>query len=156
MEYISISEYARLKGISKQAVYKRLNSTLSKYLLNVDGKKRLSIDVLSDFEKDNIEQVERLIKTKPSKPSKQVDALQDELTSVKRENERLTFQVEQLTAQLDETKRQLQDVYNNYADLTLRMSDLTSKMSEITLKTLEQKPSFLQRLFLPRNKKTEG
>ena len=47
-DYISISEYANLKGVSVSAVYKRLNTSLKPYLKMVDNKKMLKYQLLID------------------------------------------------------------------------------------------------------------
>ena len=46
-ELITISEYAKIKGISRQAVYKQLPTKLSKYVVMVDNKKYLQRAVLT-------------------------------------------------------------------------------------------------------------
>lgn len=57
--YISVSEYAALKGISKQAVYKQLNNKLKNFLIEVDGKKFLDLSVLTEEERKKVEAVEQ-------------------------------------------------------------------------------------------------
>lgn len=47
-EYLSVSQYAELKGISKQAVYKQLNNKLKPFLIVVDGKKYIDKAVLTE------------------------------------------------------------------------------------------------------------
>ena len=46
-ELISIAEYAEIKGITRQAVYKQLSTKLSKFVVMVDNKKYLQRAVLS-------------------------------------------------------------------------------------------------------------
>lgn len=58
-EYISVSQYAEAKGISKQAVYKQLNNKLKPFLKVVDGKKCLDISVLTEVEQPKVNQVEQ-------------------------------------------------------------------------------------------------
>lgn len=58
-EYISISEYAGIKGISKQAVYKQLNNKLKGFLIVVDKKKYIDIKALNEVEQQRINQVEQ-------------------------------------------------------------------------------------------------
>ena len=45
-DYISIAEYARRRGVSVSAVYKRLGGTLAKYIKIIDGKKCISLEAL--------------------------------------------------------------------------------------------------------------
>ena len=44
-DYITVSKYAEIKGISKQAVYKRLNNQLKDSLIMVDKQKCIKIDI---------------------------------------------------------------------------------------------------------------
>lgn len=52
--FISISEYAKLRGVSVAAVYKRLDGTLKPYTKTINGKKCISKRA---FELDGIQQV---------------------------------------------------------------------------------------------------
>lgn len=45
--FITIAEYAKRRGVSVAAVYKRLDGTLKEYVKEIDGKKFLSVDVLA-------------------------------------------------------------------------------------------------------------
>lgn len=58
-DYITVSQYAEIKGISKQAVYKQLNNQLKDSLILVDKKKCLKIEVLNEVEKQKLNQVEQ-------------------------------------------------------------------------------------------------
>lgn len=48
-EYISISEFAKRAGVSRQAIYKRLDNELSTYCQLVDNRKVLNIKGLEMF-----------------------------------------------------------------------------------------------------------
>lgn len=82
-EYISIAEYARLKGISKQAVYQQLNKRLKPFVETVDGKKVLSIKALEDITVKPIEStsLEALVKQLEAK-DKQIEALTNTIASL--------------------------------------------------------------------------
>ena len=54
--FISVSDYAKLRGVSVAAVYKRLGGSLKPYDKEIDGKKFLSVDVL---EAEGIKPVEK-------------------------------------------------------------------------------------------------
>ena len=58
-DYITISQYAEIKGISKQAVYKKLNNQLKDSLILIDNKKCLKIEVLDEVERQELNQVEQ-------------------------------------------------------------------------------------------------
>ena len=46
-EYLTIKEYATIRGVTVSSVYKRLNSTLKEYLVEVEGRKMLKYTVLA-------------------------------------------------------------------------------------------------------------
>lgn len=58
-DYITVSQYAEIKGISKQAVYKRLNNQLKDSLIIVDKQKCIKTEALSEEEKQGLNQVEQ-------------------------------------------------------------------------------------------------
>lgn len=53
-EYVSISEFAKRAGVSRQAVYSRLDKDLSRYCQVDNGKKTLNIKALALFEKEKM------------------------------------------------------------------------------------------------------
>jgi hypothetical protein len=57
--YITVSEYAALKGISKQAVYKQLNNKLQPFLIVVDGRKYIDRAALTEVENQKLNEVEQ-------------------------------------------------------------------------------------------------
>lgn len=74
-EYISVSQYAEAKGISKQAVYKQLNNKLKPFLKVVDGKKCLDISVLTEIEQPKVNQVEQPFNQVEQPLNNQVESL---------------------------------------------------------------------------------
>lgn len=52
--YITVSQYAALKGISKQAVYKQLNNKLKPFLIVFENQKYIDKAALSDIEKERL------------------------------------------------------------------------------------------------------
>lgn len=56
-KFLSISEFATARGVSKQAVYQQLNKRLKPFVQEIDGKKVLDIEALSAFEVQEVEQV---------------------------------------------------------------------------------------------------
>lgn len=45
-DYITVAEYAKIRGVSVSSVYKRLGGTLKQYYKVIDGKKCLSAKIL--------------------------------------------------------------------------------------------------------------
>lgn len=60
-QYLTISQYAEFKGITKQAVYKRLNNSLKKYLIEIDNQKFIDF---SAFGEEEINEVENFLNNK--------------------------------------------------------------------------------------------
>ena len=63
--FISVSDYAKLRGVSVAAVYKRLGGSLKPYYKEIDGKKFLSAQVLvEEGITPPVEEVEKPVKKK--------------------------------------------------------------------------------------------
>lgn len=58
-EYLTVSQYAEIKGISKQAVYQQLNKQLKEFSILVNGKKCVNISILTADELDKLKQLEQ-------------------------------------------------------------------------------------------------
>ena len=97
-EYISVSQYAEAKGISKQAVYKQLNNKLKPFLKVVDGKKCLDISVLTEIEQPKVNQVEQPLNNQvESLFAKQIEEKDKTIQSLLRQVENLQEQNGRLT-----------------------------------------------------------
>ena len=107
-ELISIGDYAALKGISKQAVYKQLNNKLKPFLIMVDNRKYISVAALSQEEQTKLKEVEQPSQPfqpqveQPSQPSptffeQQIAEKDKQIESLLRQIETLQGQNTQLT-----------------------------------------------------------
>ena len=106
--YITVSEYARIKGISKQAVYKQLNNRLKEFSTTFGGKHYISKSTLSEDElkavdKLNNQQFNNL--KQPYQPSfnlleKQIEEKDKQIESLLSQIDRLTEQNTNLTEAL--------------------------------------------------------
>ena len=56
-QYLSISEFAEIKGITPQAVYKQLNNKLKDFLIEVESKKYIKIEALSESELKKVDKL---------------------------------------------------------------------------------------------------
>lgn len=52
IEYLTVAEFAERAGVTKQAVYKRLNNQLQKYVIEQNGKKLIKSSALNDLYSD--------------------------------------------------------------------------------------------------------
>ena len=57
-EYITISQYAKIKGITTQAVYKQLKKSLQPFVVMVANKRYLDLSVLSDTERESLREID--------------------------------------------------------------------------------------------------
>lgn len=104
-EYLTVAEYAEIKGISKQAVYKQLNNKLNNYVETVEGKKCLKISILEENIQPystKVEQPIQPVSTKVEQPiqpfleaqikekDKTIDSLLRQIEALQKQNDRLT------------------------------------------------------------------
>lgn len=82
-EYLTISQFAKAAGVSRQAVYSRLTGDLTDYCQEVDKQKRIDIRALSLFSKNKTEQVSSNLTEQLSSCCQEVDRLKAELEAVK-------------------------------------------------------------------------
>ena len=68
-EYLSVSQYAELKGISKQAVYKQLNNKLKPFLIVVDGKKYIDRAVLTEDDNPQLNNRQPIVEQQVEQPT---------------------------------------------------------------------------------------
>lgn len=93
-DYLTIKEYADLRGVSVSSVYKRLNTTLQQYLREVENRKVLDIKVLeAEGIKPSNEKVEEVAST-PLQPNTSI--IEKELDIKNKQIEKLTEQIEKL------------------------------------------------------------
>lgn len=101
-KYITVSQYAAAKGISKQAVYKRLNNSLKNFLIMVDGKKYIDRAALSEEENQRLNEVEQpieqpfnnhfqpLLESQIAEKDKVIESLLRQIENLQEQNSKLT------------------------------------------------------------------
>lgn len=136
-ELLKISEYAEIKGITKQAVYKQLNnkeSKLNNYLKVVDGQKYIDIKALEDVELNEVKQPF-------NNPIKQVEQqFNDSLINL-------------LEKQLEEKDKQIQTLLKQIEDLHTLLSQsqqLQAADKQLLLENQKKKKKGLLKLFSKR------
>ena len=111
--YISIADFAKEAGVSKQAVYSRLKSQdLNKFIKLENGKKLINTKALEFFNKSSSQasfhQVEQGLESTEREYIESLKKQIEELQRDKQELYRLLDQQQQLTAQANATIKQLQ------------------------------------------------
>lgn len=112
-KYISIADFAKQAGVSKQAVYSRIKSQdLNKFIKLENGKKLINIKALELFNKSSgqssFNQVEQGLESTEREYIESLKKQIEELQRDKQELYRLLDQQQQLTAQANATIKQLQ------------------------------------------------
>ena len=107
--YISIADFAKEAGVSKQAVYSRLKSQdLNKLVKLENGKKLINTKALELFNKSSFNQFEQGLESTEREYIEFLKKQIEELQRDKQELYRLLDQQQQLTAQANATIKQLQ------------------------------------------------
>ena len=112
-KYISIADFAKEAGVSKQAVYSRLKTQdLNKFIKLENGKKLINTKALEFFNKSSSQssfnQVEQGLESTEREYIEFLKKQIEELQRDKQELYRLLDQQQQLTAQANATIKQLQ------------------------------------------------
>lgn len=114
---ITIADYAKIKGISKQAVYQKLNKSLKEFLILEQGKKYISINALTANELKKLEQVEQV----------ELNNIKQENSTPKKEDKTDSAEVVFLRQQIEEKDRQIEMLMEQAKSLSeqnLRLSEL--------------------------------
>ncbi|MFI3228091.1 MAG: hypothetical protein R3Y09_11915 [Clostridia bacterium] len=135
VDYITVSEFARKVGISRQAIYNRLEKDLFDYLVIIEGKKHINIDAITMFttevdkckneckEDDNLLQntvklltdtidvLKEQLNTKDKQINELNERLQQALSNQSESNKLQAFQVAQLEASEREKKSWLGRIF---------------------------------------------
>ena len=138
----TISEFAKKVGLSRQAVYKRLNTDLSTHVVNVDNKQMLKSSAFSvvklstESEKvstlSTIEALEKMIKFM----EKEVEQLRAENEALRSENGKLVTELMSLSSRVGASLEQLTST--NLANALLEAHQLQEKKE---IEVVEQKKS---------------
>lgn len=150
-KYISVSQYAQIKGISKQAVYKQLNNKLKPFLIVVDSKKCLKIEVLNEVEQQKLNQVEQPIE-QPFNNSiqpffeKQLEEKDKVIESLLRQIENLNEQNGKLTELLNNSQYLLAAEQQKYIEQGQQQPPQDTEQTDT-----KQKKGFFARLIHKRN-----
>ena len=123
-ELLKISEYAEMRGISKQAVYQQLNKRLKPFVKVVDGKKYLLKEALT---LDEVKRVEQPF----NQPFNQVEQPLDTAFFVS--------QIEEKDKQIDSLLKQI----DNLQELLNQSQRLQAADKQLLLENKKNKKGFL-------------
>ena len=89
-ELYTVAEFAKIAGVSKQAVYSRLDKGLKQFVQKVDGQKMLKKEALQFYDKQEVEQSNSSNLSTLDLLSKTIESLQRQLEEKDKQIERLT------------------------------------------------------------------
>lgn len=159
IEYLTVADFAKRAGVTKQAVYKRLNNQLNKYVIEQNGRKLIKSTALNDLYHDAVNE--------KSQPVEQ--PLNNQLLEIIQENQRIitalmnekaTIQMQltqaehelQLIGQIKEEDRQKDLRIEDLEEVNRKLKEEIEKneieKKELEIKIIEEKnKSWLKRLF---------
>ena len=131
-DYLTVKEYATLKGCSTQYVYKLLQTKLNNYVKVVNGKKCLKISVLDEGAESVAtkvaNQVDNQVCNQVASPSASAD--EEELKRINRRNEDI---IDELRAQVKEKDAQIQKQNDQIVELSNRITELFENNQKLQL-----------------------
>lgn len=145
-QLLSVSEYAEIKGISKQAVYKQLNNKLKNFVVEVENQKYIDRAVLS--EEENTQNLPKFNNQKLKVEQHFNNQIQPLLEQQIKEKDR---QIENLFKQIEQKDKQIETLQ----ELLSQSQKLQAMDRQIMLeeRNQKQKKKGLLKLFTKRGGK---
>ena len=144
-EYISVSEFAKRAGVSRQLVYKRIDNELTEFCKLVDNKKMLNIRALELFQKQKLStKVSTGFTGELTKVSTKLSTkftvyklkLQHKIDLLELENQHLKEKVESLETQTAADQEKIESL--------LKLLDQQQQLSAISAKKIEMLEAKIQ------------
>lgn len=123
-EYVTITEFAKLAKVSRQAVYRRLDNDLKGYIVKEGNKLKINLDAVHMFDK-SVTQVTQSESEEVSEPSNL--ALLDELSTFVQRADKKDKQIEQLVNIVDNMQKTIDKLMSRIDEL----SDIKPKVNFI-------------------------
>lgn len=123
-EYVTITEFAKLAKVSRQAVYRRLDNDLKGYIVKEGNKLKINLDAVHMFDK-SVTGVTQSESEEVSEPSNL--ALLDELSTFVQRADKKDKQIEQLVNIVDNMQKTIDKLMSRIDEL----SDIKPKVSFI-------------------------
>lgn len=156
-KYITIKEYADIRGVSVSSVYKRLNTTLQQYLVEVENRKMLNIEVLEaeglkksngEVEENSTSEVENSstpLQKQLEAKDRQIEALNELIKSLQDSNKQkddfIQEQSKKLTELLEQSNILLQNNQLLLADKKKdKKEDIVVNDAEIVNESIDDSP----------------
>ncbi len=130
--YLTIAEFAKSAGISKQAVYYQLDSRLESYLIQVENKRMIEKSALERFYSSQLEQLD----SSQNSSFSQVDSSQNQDKTPAEKIDLTKEMFDFLKQEIENRDKQIEKLQDNVIDLTKQITNLSNQISEIAQKTV--------------------
>lgn len=149
IEYITVSEYAKIKGVSVQSVYKQLNNRLKPFLIMVENKKCLKSTVLEELKNDNSTKVEQPFNNFSTEVLNQslIETLQKNIEILQNQLEVKDEQIKQLNERLEQALQTVSQSHYIAASAITEGNAADNEETPQTVITEEKKKGIFERLF---------
>lgn len=166
-DYLTIKEYAEIRGVSVSSVYKRLSTTLQNYVGEVEGQKVLKYQVIIDEGLEGVEEVSlegcstveqeqnstnydkiiQLLTMQLKEKDKQIERLQEDLRRAAVSSDEKDKYIQEQGRRLAELLEQSNKLQENNQVLIGLANDYKTKLEEGTSSAGGEKKSFFHSLF---------
>ena len=149
IEYITVSEYAKIKGVSVQSVYKQLNNRLKPFLIMVENKKCLKSTVLEELKNDNSTAVKQPFNNFSTEVLNQslIETLQKNIEILQNQLEVKDEQIKQLNERLEQALQTVSQSHYIAASAITEGNAADTEETPQTVITEEKKKGIFERLF---------
>ena len=149
IEYITVSEYAKIKGVSVQSVYKQLNNRLKPFLIMVENKKCLKSTVLEELKNDNSTAVKQPLNNFSTEVLNQslIETLQKNIEILQNQLEVKDEQIKQLNERLEQALQTVSQSHYIAASAITEGNAADTEETPQTVITEEKKKGIFERLF---------
>lgn len=166
-DYLTIKEYAEIRGVSVSSVYKRLSTTLQNYVGEVEGQKVLKYQVIIDEGLEGVEEVSlegcstveqeqnstnydkiiQLLTMQLKEKDKQIERLQEDLRRGAVSSDEKDKYIQEQGRRLAELLEQSNKLQENNQVLIGLANDYKAKIEEGTSSAGGEKKGFFHSLF---------
>lgn len=145
IEYITVAEYAKIKGVSSQAVYKQLNKRLKPFFIMVENQKCLLSTVLDEDETKNSTAVQQPFNNHSTEVLNQslIEMLQKNNEVLQRQLEIKDEQIKQLNERLEQALQTVSQSHYIAASAITEGNNADTEETPQTVTVTEQKKQSL-------------
>lgn len=135
-KYLTVAEFAKIKGISKQSVYNSLYLELKPFVEIINGRKMLHISALGDTKGEAAAEKEPLQAAEPREPAAPEQAQRENDTAIAgsvwlAQLEEKDKQIERLQQELAESRRQINECMEHSREQERKLIELLERSQEL-------------------------